>query len=90
MIAHIHMEYFVCLVFCERQPCGQEALHRERIARISIGQVLVIWVPGDIVLVRQEGPDAAQLQNALAAVHNRQLVHGHKLFATMSSDEFKN
>ena len=45
---------------------------------------------GDVVLVAEEGADALHLQDALAAVHHGQFVRGHQLFATMSSDEFKN
>ena len=44
---------------------------------------------GDVVLVREERPHTAQLEDALAAVHNGQFILAHKLFATMSSDEFK-
>ena len=45
---------------------------------------------GNIVLVRQERPHTAQLEDAFVAAHRGKLVHGHELFATMSSDEFKN
>ena len=44
---------------------------------------------GNIVLVRQERPHTAQLEDAFVAAHRGKLVHGHELFATMSSDEFK-
>ena len=44
---------------------------------------------GNVEFVAQEWPDSAQLQDALAAIHDRKLVPAHKLFATMSSDELK-
>ena len=44
---------------------------------------------GDVVLVREERPHTTQLENTLAAVHDGQFILAHKLFATMSSDEFK-
>ena len=44
---------------------------------------------GNVEFVAQEWPDSAQLQDALAAIHDRKFVPAHKLFTTMSSDEFK-
>ena len=56
---------------------------------IVVSCVLVVWVLGQIIFVGQERPDAAQLQDALSAVQHGQFIHGGKVFATMSSDEFK-
>jgi len=42
-----------------------------------------------IVLVRKKRSDTTQLQNTLAAIQNRKLIYARKVFATMSSDEFK-
>ncbi|MFQ7107289.1 MAG: hypothetical protein ACLRQ4_19120, partial [Neglectibacter timonensis] len=53
------------------------------------GCVFVIRVLGQIVFVGQEGPDTTQLQDALAAIQDSQLIPAHELFATMSSDELK-
>ena len=50
---------------------------------IEIGRVLVVWVLGDIVLIRQKRPDAPELQDAFAAVHDSQLVPAHQLFAEL-------
>ena len=41
---------------------------------------LVVGVLGQIVLVRKKRSDAAQLQDALAAVQHRQLIPAHELF----------
>ena len=38
---------------------------------------------GDVVLVREERPHTAQLEDALAAVHNGQFILAHKLFAEL-------
>ena len=56
---------------------------------IIVAGQLIVWVLGQVILVGQKGPDAAQLQDALAAVHDGQLIPTHKFFAIMSSDEFK-
>ena len=50
---------------------------------------LKLGVLGDVILVREERPHTAQLEDDFAAVHNGQLVLAHQLFATLSSDEFK-
>lgn len=56
---------------------------------IIIGCVLVVRVLRQIVFIGQEGTNASQLQDAFAAVHDCQFIPAHKLFAIMSSDEFK-
>ena len=38
---------------------------------------------GDVILVGKKGPDAPELQDALAAVQDRQLVDAHKLLAEL-------
>ena len=43
---------------------------------------------GNVEFVAQEWPDSAQLQDALAAIHDRKFVPAHKLPAVKSSDEF--
>ena len=68
---------------------GQKTLYVQGVFLVKVGCIFVIWVLGDVVLVGQKRANAPQLQNALAAVHNRQLVLDHQLFATMSSDELK-
>ena len=44
---------------------------------------------GYIKLIGEEWSYSPKLHNALAAVHDRNLVLTHKLFATMSSGKFK-
>ena len=40
-------------------------------------------MPGNIVLVRQERPHTAQLEDAFVAAHCGKLVHGHELLAQL-------
>ena len=77
------------LVGFELQPGLEIAFNIKGVLRVVVGGVLVVGVLGDVVLVREERSRTPQLQNALAAVHDGQLVLAHQLFATMSSDEFK-
>ena len=68
----------------------KKLLNVKEVLLVVISGQLVIGVLGQVILVGQKRPDAPQLQDALAAVHDSQFVPAHKLFDTMSSDEFKN
>ena len=85
-IYFIHIVDFVGLEF---EPSGQERLNVKGVFGVRIGCELKIGVLGDVVLVRKERPHTTQLEDTLAAVHDGQFVLAHKLFTTMSSDEFK-
>ena len=67
----------------------QVAFHIESVLLIKVRQFFVPLMLGNVEFVAQEWPDSAQLQDALAAIHDRKFVPAHKLFTTMSSDEFK-
>ena len=56
---------------------------------VGVGKVLVAGMLCYIKLVAEKRPHPSQLQDTLASVHHRDLVLGHQLFATMSSDELK-
>ena len=56
---------------------------------VGVGKVLVAGMLRYIKLVAEKRPHSPKLQDALASVHHRDLVLGHQLFATMSSDELK-
>src|SRR5699024_4408557 len=71
------------------QPGGQKRFNVESVLRVRVGSVLKIGMLGDVVLIRKERPHTAQLEDALAAIHDGKLVLAHQLFATMSSDELK-
>ena len=57
---------------------------------VGVGKVLVAGMLRYIKLVAEKRPHPSKLQDTLASVHHRDLVLGHQLFATMSSDEFRN
>ena len=88
-VCGVNLVYVADLVGLELQPGGQKTLDVKGIFLVVVSQIDVVGVLGDVVLVRQEGPDAPELEDALAAVQNCQLIHAGKVFATMSSDEFK-
>ena len=83
------VEHLVDLIRFRHQPCGEVFLDIEGVPWVRVRQILIIGVTGDVVLIREEGAHAPKLQDALAAVQHRQLVYRGKVFATMSSDEFK-
>jgi hypothetical protein len=44
---------------------------------------------GQVIFIREERPDAPELQDTLASVHDCQFIPAHQLTATLSSDEFR-
>lgn len=67
----------------------EELFNIKFIFGVCVRQVSVILVLRDIKLIGQKWPHAAKLQDALGAVQYGKLIHGGKVFATLSSDEFK-
>jgi len=63
--------------------------HVKGVFRVCVGQVLVFRVLRDVVLIREERAHTSKLQDTFPAVHDRDFVLRHKLFATMSSGKFK-
>ncbi len=63
--------------------------HIKGVFRVCVGQVLVFRVLRDVEFIREERAHTSKLQDTFPAVHDRDFVLRHKLFATMSSDEFK-
>ena len=74
----------------EFEAAIKELLDVKHIFLVVVPCQLIVGVLCQVILVGQKRPDAPQLQDALAAVHDSQFVPAHKLFDTMSSDEFKN
>ena len=56
----------------------------ESVTGVIVGQVLVVRMLCDVVLVRKEGPDAAKLEDAFAAVKDGQLIDRSQITATLS------
>lgn len=67
----------------------QVAFHIKSVLLIKVRQFFVPLMLGNVEFVAEEWPDTAQLQDTLAAIHDRKFVPAHKFFATMSSDELK-
>lgn len=66
------------LVGFELQSGLEVAFDVKGVLQVGVGGVLVVGVLGDVVLVRQERPHPAQLEDALAAVHDGQLILAHQ------------
>ena len=64
-------------------------LHIKEILGVGVGGVPIVRVFRQIVFLREKRTDTPQHIDTLAAVHDRQFVLGHQLFATMSSGKFK-
>ena len=56
----------------------KKLLDVKEVLLVVVSGQLVIGMLGQVVLIREEGPHAAQLQDALAAVHNGQLIPAHE------------
>ena len=56
----------------------KKLLDVKEVLLVVVSGQLVIGVLGQVVLIREEGPHAAQLQDALATIHDSQLVPAHK------------
>ena len=63
--------------------------HIKGVFRVCVGQVLVFRVLRDVEFIREERAHTSKLQDTFPAVHDRDFVLRHKLFATMSSGELK-
>lgn len=74
---------FVNIILSDGEPPAEKLLHVEPVSFVVIGQVFVLRVFGDVELVTEKGPDALHLQNALAAVHDGQLIHIHEGLAQL-------
>ena len=75
-----HLVGFVCF---RNQLCREKLLYIKGVLGVRIRKILVVGVSGDVVLIRKERTHTAKLQDALAAVENRQLVYGGQLLAEL-------
>ncbi len=55
---------------------------------VIIGQLFVPAMLRYIEFILEEWSDAPKLHDTLSAVHDRNLIHRHQFFATLSSEEF--
>ena len=77
-IADLH--HVAELVFWHLPPGFEKVIQVEGIPGIGVGEIAVVGMAGDVVLVREEWPHAPELEDALAAVQHGQLVNVHKRF----------
>ena len=71
----VRRDHCIAVIRSERQLPGQELFDIESVLLVRIGSQEIVWVLCQIVFLRKERTDAAQLQDALAAVKHRQLVN---------------
>ena len=86
-IYFVYVKGFVGLYDC--RTGGHIPFNVKSVFLVEVGKVFVVRVLRYIVLIAEKGAHAAQLQNTFSSVHNCDFVLCHQLFATMSSDEFK-
>ena len=86
---HIHLVAIKFFIHPQPEFVLQVAFYIESVLLIKVRQFFVPLMLRNVEFVAQKWPDSAQLQDALAAIHDRKFVPAHKLFATMSSDELK-
>ena len=89
VVGLVYLVHVVFLVGLELEAAGHILFDVEGVLRVGVGEVFVVGVLRYVVLVAQEGAQAADLEDALAAIESGEVVHAHELFATMSSDELK-
>ena len=64
-------------------------LHVKGVFLVCVGQIFIVRVLRDVEFIRKERAHTSKLQDTFSTVHDRDFVLCHKLFATLSSDEFK-
>lgn len=68
----------------------QELLDITHLFLVIIPGQLIIGMFRQIIFIRHERAHTAQLQNTFFTIKYLQFIDGEQIFATMSSDEFKN
>ena len=74
----VYFIYVTDIAGFELQPGLEVAFNVKGVLRVGVSGVLVVGVLGDVVLIRQKRPHPAQLEDALAAVHDGQLILAHQ------------
>ena len=79
VVGLVYLVHVVFLVGLERQAAGHILFDVEGVLRVGVGEVFVVRMLRYVVLVAQEGAQAAKLEDALAAVEGGKVVHAHEL-----------
>ena len=83
--------YYNKFIRCfQSQTVTEKFFYSELIFSIIVCSKFEVWVLGEVVFIRQKRSDSTQLQDTFASIEHRQFINGSEVFATMSSDEFKN
>lgn len=79
VVGLVYLVYLVFLVGLELEAAGHILFDVEGVLRVGVGEVFVVGMLCNVVLVAQEGAQAADLEDALAAVESGKVVHAHEL-----------
>ena len=87
VVGLVYLVHVVFLVSLELEAAGHILFDVEGVLRVGVGEVFVVGMLRYVVLVAQEGAQAAELEDALAAVEGGEVVHAHELIAILGMDE---
>ena len=74
-----YLVHVIFLAGLELEAVGHILFDVEGVLRVGVGEVFVVGMLRYVVLVAQEGAQAADLEDALAAVEGGEVVHAHEL-----------
>lgn len=75
----VYLVHVIFLVGLELEAAGHILFDVEGVLQVGVGEVFVVGMLRYVVLVAQEGAQAADLEDALAAVEGGEVVHAHEL-----------
>ena len=78
---HIHLVAIKFFIHPQPEFVLQVAFYIESVLLIKVRQFFVPLMLRNVEFVAQKWPDSAQLQDALAAIHDRKFVPAHKLLS---------
>lgn len=78
VVGLVYLVHVVFLVGLELEAMGHILFDVEGVLRVGVREVLVVGVLRDVVLIAQERAQAADLEDALAAVEGGKVVHAHE------------
>ena len=80
---HIHLVAIKFFIHSQPEFVLQVAFYIESVLLIEVRQFFVPLMLGNVEFVAEEWPDTAQLQDTLAAIHDRKFVPAHKFLASL-------
>ena len=79
VVGLVYLVHVVFLVGLELEAAGHILFHVKGVSLVSVGEVFVVGMLRNVILVAQERAQAAELEDALAAVEGGEVVHTHEL-----------